>query len=92
MNSKIILCNDDDNGYGYIISESDENGLIYVMFWWNTEKNRKQVVFNSRDHFYEKSKIYLDSLLTNFNHMHISYTKMCKDYVNWYDSINKIEK
>jgi hypothetical protein len=58
------------------------------MFW--THENTKQVLYPSMEVLYEHAVLMVGSAITRLTPMHESKTKMCKDFIAYYDSLKQI--
>lgn len=81
--SKMFLTNTDDSGQGYILFLTPDLRII-TMFW--THENTKQVLYLSMESLYEHAVLMVGSAITHLTPMHESKTKMCKDFIAYYDS------
>ncbi len=60
IKSKIIVLEDGNDGYGYIIMQFS-SGIVYL-FAWSPELSKKiKLTFKSIEHMKEKAYIYLNS-------------------------------
>lgn len=82
---KSILVNENYNSpAGYIIEEDD--GKIYTTFW--SEEKEVRMYYNSLDHLYEKSKLFVGSNLINYSELHKSQYKMMCDFIAYHDNMH----
>lgn len=81
--SRIFLCDENDEGYGFLLSEKDN--MVYAQFWAPNADSRK-VVYHSSASMYKKAQEYSKSLLLNYSPLHTAQHIMFKAYMTWYES------
>ena len=84
--SVMFMTDETDDGYGYVLSESQRNPDIYATFW---VKDMKSVIttFLSKTHLYDRAKIFVVSGLTAYSPYHIAQYKMYLAFIESYESV-----
>ena len=77
---KIILVNEDDSGYGYVVSENERTSLVYIMYWAR-DNETKSVFFLNINRLLEHCLAYVQSDLVRKSPLHEAKYKMCKDFI-----------
>jgi hypothetical protein len=81
MEMRILLTNEDDDGYGYLVSTSGQT--MHVMFWAKDQPVRKVSYLDAQD-LYAKSVEYIQSGLTDYSALHRAKFIMSNAFINHY--------
>jgi hypothetical protein len=82
MSGKLVILDETDDGYGYVISEQKYD--ILVSFWANENKTIK-VKYSSLEHLYKSAKVFLECGLTKYSQNHIAQVKMYEAFIEWFE-------
>ena len=85
--STMFLSNETDDGYGYVLSESERIEYVYAMFWAKDKKTVTTSFLSKRD-MYDRAKIFVVSGLTSYSPNHIAQYKMYSEFIEWYESVS----
>ena len=86
---RIILVNEDENGYGYTILQRDLDSRIYVMYWAK-DTQTKSVCYLNMKNMYDKCSLYINSDLKNISDLHRAKYIMCLAFMKYYDDFVQI--
>jgi len=82
MDGKLLILDENDDGYGYVVSEQKYN--ILVSFWAPQNKTIK-VTYSSLDHLYKSAKVFMECGLTKYSQNHIAQIKMYEAFIEWFE-------
>lgn len=87
--SKIFLVHEDDDGYGFMCSESSSQPKrVYTMSWYENIPSIRHS-YMSHEYLYSKAQQFVNSLLIDESPMHIAQYRMFNSYINWYEEFYK---
>lgn len=87
LDSKIFLCDENDEGYGFVCSEKDD--FVFAHFWApgdNSSKTQRKTVYHSTEYMYNQAKQLSTSMLANYSPLHTAQNLMFQSYINWYEN------
>lgn len=74
---------DDDSNQGFILFQTPESQII-AMYW--ADEVTKKNSFHSMEYFYDQAKLMVGSAITHLSPLHESKTKMCKEFISYYET------
>lgn len=85
-NRTVLLTDEDDAGYGYLVSQSPAHPEIYVSFWGRGTET-KNVLYSHAEDLYEKSRTYTASDLIDLSPMHRAKFRVSEAFIRYYETI-----
>ena len=82
MDDKLLMLDENDDGYGYVISQQKYDVLVS---FWAPENKTIKVKYSSIEYLYKSAKLFLECGLTKYSQNHIAQTKMYEAFIEWYE-------